>query len=43
VLFGAEKAVAFGVGPFIVTDIVKVALAAAIVPAVWGLLARFKV
>lgn len=42
VLFGAEKAIAFGVGPFIVTDIVKVALAAAIVPAVWGILARFK-
>lgn len=39
VLFGTEKALAFGVGPFIVTDLVKVALAAAIVPGVWGLLA----
>jgi biotin transport system substrate-specific component len=42
VLFGAEKAIAFGVGPFIVTDIVKVALAAAVVPAAWGLLGRFR-
>lgn len=28
VLMGAEKALAFGVGPFIVTDVVKIALAA---------------
>lgn len=37
VLFGGEKALAFGIGPFIVTDLVKVALASAIVPAVWAL------
>ena len=41
-LFGADKAIAFGVGPFIVTDLVKVALAAAIVPAAWNLVARFR-
>lgn len=41
-LFGVEKAIAFGVGPFIVTDLVKVALAAAIVPAAWSLIARFR-
>jgi biotin transport system substrate-specific component len=40
VLFGFQKAVAFGVGPFIVTDLVKLALAAALVPAVWSLLKR---
>lgn len=33
VLLGAEKAVAFGIGPFIVTDLVKVALAAALTSA----------
>jgi biotin transport system substrate-specific component len=33
VLIGAEKALSFGVGPFIVTDVVKIALAAAIVAA----------
>jgi len=32
--------VAWGVGPFIVTDVIKLAIAAAIVPAVWGLFAR---
>lgn len=32
-LMGAEKAMAFGVGPFIVTDVVKIALAAALVRA----------
>ncbi|MFZ1680832.1 MAG: biotin transporter BioY, partial [Rhizobiaceae bacterium] len=31
VLFGWEKALAFGVGPFIVTDLVKIALAASVV------------
>lgn len=40
VLLGVEKALQFGVGPFIVTDIVKAALASAIVPAVWALLGR---
>lgn len=32
-LMGPEKAMAFGVGPFIVTDVVKIALAAAVVRA----------
>lgn len=36
-LIGAEKAWTFGVVPFIVPDLVKVALASAIVPAVWSL------
>jgi biotin transport system substrate-specific component len=39
-LFGAEKAFAFGVGPFIITDLVKIGLASAIVPAVAALFAR---
>ncbi|QND52262.1 biotin transporter BioY [Phyllobacterium sp. 628] len=39
-LLGIEKAFAFGVGPFIVADILKLALAAAIVPAVGSLLKR---
>ncbi|RZS88411.1 biotin transport system substrate-specific component [Phyllobacterium myrsinacearum] len=39
-LFGFEKAFAFGVGPFIIADILKLALAAAIVPAVGSLLKR---
>ncbi|MCV0396035.1 MAG: biotin transporter BioY [Rhizobiaceae bacterium] len=37
-LIGADKAWQFGVAPFIVPDLVKVALASAIVPAVWSLL-----
>lgn len=41
-LFGVQKAVAWGIGPFIVTDLVKVALAAAIVPAVWSIVARLR-
>lgn len=36
-LIGAEKAWTFGVVPFIVPDLVKVGIAAALVPAVWGL------
>ncbi len=40
VLFGVEKAFAGGFGPFIVTDLVKMALASAIVPAIWSLLSR---
>ncbi len=36
VLFGADKALAYGVGPFIATDLVKVALAACLVPALWS-------
>jgi len=34
-LIGSEKAWQFGVLPFIVPDLIKVALAAALVPAVW--------
>ncbi len=40
VLFGAEKALAFGVGPFIVTDVIKIALAAAVVRAAVSLLVK---
>lgn len=39
-LIGAEKAWAFGVVPFIVPDLIKVALAAALVPAAWSLLPK---
>ncbi len=39
-LFGFEKAFAFGVGPFIVADLLKLALAAAAVPVVGSLLKR---
>ena len=39
-LIGAEKAWQFGVVPFILPDLVKVALASALVPAVWSLLAE---
>ena len=41
-LLGTEKALAFGVGPFIVTDLVKIALAACLVPAVTALFSRAK-
>jgi biotin transport system substrate-specific component len=37
-LIGAEKAWQFGVVPFIVPDLIKVVLAAAIAPAAWSLL-----
>lgn len=37
VLIGAEKAWQFGVAPFIVSDLVKVALAASLLPALWAL------
>jgi biotin transport system substrate-specific component len=40
VLIGADKAWQFGVMPFIVPDLIKVALAAAIVPAVWSVLPK---
>lgn len=40
--FGTEKAFAWGVGPFIVTDLIKIALAAALVPALAALLAKFR-
>lgn len=39
-LIGAEAAWNFGIVPFIVPDLIKVALAAAVVPAVWALLPR---
>ncbi|RIK87175.1 MAG: biotin transporter BioY [Hyphomicrobiales bacterium] len=39
-LIGAEKAWQFGVAPFIVPDLVKAALAASAVPAVWALFTR---
>jgi len=39
-LIGSTAAWQFGVAPFIVTDLVKVALAAAVVPAVWALFKR---
>lgn len=42
VLIGADKAWQFGVVPFIVGDLIKVALAASLVPAVWSILARFR-
>lgn len=40
IAFSAEKAFAWGVGPFIVTDLVKLAIAACLVPATWSLLRR---
>ena len=39
-LIGPEKAFNFGVLPFVLGDIVKIALASAIVPAVWKVLKR---
>ncbi|RWE34822.1 biotin transporter BioY [Mesorhizobium sp.] len=39
-LIGPEKARQFGVLPFVVGDLIKVALAASLVPAVWSLLKR---
>ena len=39
-LIGADKAWQFGVVPFIVPDLVKAALAASLIPAVWALFAR---
>jgi biotin transport system substrate-specific component len=39
-VFGMDKALAWGVGPFIVTDIIKAALAASVVPAIWALLGK---
>ncbi|ESZ10232.1 biotin biosynthesis protein BioY [Mesorhizobium sp. L48C026A00] len=39
-LIGPEKSWQFGVVPFIVGDLIKVALAASLVPAVWSLLRR---
>ena len=39
-LIGSVPAWQFGVAPFILPDLIKVALAAAIVPAVWALFSR---
>lgn len=39
-LIGPEKSWQFGVVPFIVGDLIKVALAASLVPAVWSMLKR---
>ena len=39
-LIGVDKSWQFGVVPFIVPDLIKVALAAALVPAVWSLLPK---
>lgn len=39
-LIGAEKSWQFGAVPFIVGDLIKVALAASLVPAVWSLMKR---
>jgi biotin transport system substrate-specific component len=39
-LIGPEKSWQFGILPFIVGDLIKVALAASLVPAVWSLLKR---
>ena len=41
-LIGADKAWTFGVAPFIVPDLIKVALAASLVPAVWQVIARLR-
>ena len=40
--FGPEKALAWGVGPFIATDVIKAALAAAVVPAGWQIASMFR-
>lgn len=37
-LFGSDKIIAWGYGPFIVTDLIKLAIAACIVPAIWSLM-----
>lgn len=42
VLLGTEKALTFGIGPFIVTDLVKIALAVAIVTGVRGLTGHYR-
>lgn len=41
-LIGAEKAWQFGVLPFIVPDLIKVALAATLVPAVWSVVSSLR-
>ncbi len=39
-MFGADKVIAWGIGPFILTDLIKLALATAIVPALTALVIR---
>ena len=41
-LFGLDNAFAYGVGPFIGTDLIKIALAATIVPALWRVARRLR-
>lgn len=41
-LIGADKAWQFGVAPFLIGDLVKLALAAALVPAVWSLIGMLR-
>jgi len=41
-LIGADKSWQFGVAPFIIPDLIKVALASCIVPAVWQVIARLR-
>lgn len=41
-LIGVDKSWQFGVAPFIVPDLIKVALAACLVPAVWQVIARIR-
>jgi len=40
-MIGADRAWQFGVAPFILPDLIKVALATLVVPAVWNTLGRF--
>lgn len=40
-LFGVDKAFAYGIGPFIVSDLIKAALAASLVSALSGLVGKF--
>lgn len=42
IAFGVDKAYVWGVGPFIVTDLIKIAVASAIVPALGALLVRLR-
>lgn len=41
-LIGVEKAWTFGVQPFILVDLVKIAIVAAAAPAVWSVIDRFR-
>lgn len=41
-LIGADKAWTFGVAPFILPDLIKVALAACLVPAIWQVIAHLR-